>query len=433
MTLWKCLLVLAATGMMSARAFAAVDDSAIDAAVQQYRTLFSDSQEAGDRPGLADEGRFVDQALAKIPLNELSLDQIDDLLRSMPVVSSPKTAPALDHLLQKESADQDVSGARAAVLLLRLIPYDASADIRLAGVKTALNHPAIGQAVSAGYAGDLLTTAATLGPTALEEIRPNLLKLADSVSVDAPAKFFSQAADFQLAIAHMLKPDDLKSFSPLREKLAAAAADKLKSQLSPSDQQVVSRSLDELNGAFARGELIGFPAPPINFIWFNDPANPQRQIKSLSDLKGKVVVLDFWATWCGPCVGSFPKVKAVQRYYRGFDVAVLGITSLQGFVDTKDGRVSTAGDAQKELKLLGQFEKDKAMTYPIAVSKQDVFNPDYGVTGIPDLVIIDANGIVRYAGLHPDQPLQAKTTIIDQLLADAKLPVPAEMIMMKPQ
>ena len=55
-------------------------------------------------------------------------------------------------------------------------------------------------------------------------------------------------------------------------------------------------------------------------------------------MKGNVVVVDFWATWCGPCVGSFPQVKELVEYYKGYNVTVLGLTSPQGAVNFRDER-----------------------------------------------------------------------------------------------
>jgi thiol-disulfide isomerase/thioredoxin len=149
--------------------------------------------------------------------------------------------------------------------------------------------------------------------------------------------------------------------------------------------------------------------------------------------KHQPVIVDFWATWCGPCIASFPKVKALNRYYRGFDVVVVGVTSPQGFVVLKGAHVDTENDVTKEISLINtDFTKEKEVSWPIAVSKQNVFNPDFGITGIPSVAIIDAEGKVRYAGLHPAQPIEEKTKLIDGLLAEAKLPLPAIMMGMKP-
>ena len=58
--------------------------------------------------------------------------------------------------------------------------------------------------------------------------------------------------------------------------------------------------------------------------------------------------------------------------------------------------------------MISQF---KEMTWPVAFSKQPVFNPDYGVMGIPDVIIIDGKGIVRHVGLHPAMKLEEKTAL----------------------
>ncbi len=62
-----------------------------------------------------------------------------------------------------------------------------------------------------------------------------------------------------------------------------------------------------LQTLYAQGKLIGSEAPEVHFIWSN-----KGDFKTLSALKGKVVILDFWATWCGPCVRSFPNVRKLH-------------------------------------------------------------------------------------------------------------------------
>jgi thiol-disulfide isomerase/thioredoxin len=432
MTFRTTLFAVALSLVTAGGASAGVDEAKVQAAITQYNTEFNNSIESGERPDMKARGGFVDDAVAGIGLDELSLKQIDELFQQLPVTYAPKTGPALDAILTRTGTRSDLDGAHAAISRLASFTLDTKPQDRLAGLQAALNHPAIDQAVAAGYAGAIFTSASELEPNGLFAIRPSLLKVADAVSSKAPTHFFAEAADFEMAIAHRLKPEDLKTFSPLREKLLAAANEKLESHLSKPAEVSLTQSISQLGGAFARGELVGYPAPEIDFLWSSNADNPQKPIRSLADLKGKVVVLDFWATWCGPCVGSFPKVKALQRYYKGFDVVVLGVTSIQGFVDVGGKRVQTNGDQDQELKLIGDFLKEREVTWDIGVAKQSVFNPDYGVTGIPDVVIIDPAGVVRYAGLHPEQPLQEKTAIIDQLLAEAKLTIPAQMLMSKP-
>lgn len=175
------------------------------------------------------------------------------------------------------------------------------------------------------------------------------------------------------------------------------------------------------NAEQTKSQLVGKPAPEINFTW-----STLEGLKKLSDLKGKVVIIDFWATWCGPCVASFPEVRELTAHYKGADVVVLGLTSLQGRVHGLGATpIDVRNDPAKEMALMKDFIKAKDMTWPVVFSKEEVFNPAYGVTGIPHMTIIAPDGTVRHNGLHPSEPLAAKTQRIDAILKEFGKPVAA--------
>lgn len=168
--------------------------------------------------------------------------------------------------------------------------------------------------------------------------------------------------------------------------------------------------------ASASSDLIGKPAPELNFTWATT-----ANLKKLSSLKGKVVLVDFWATWCGPCIASFPHMRELVEHYKGSEVVALGVTSIQGKVSNLEGGpVDTQGDPAKEIALLPEFMKQKEMTWTVAVSEENVFNPEYGVKGIPSLAIIAPDGTVR----HIEHPMKVTNEMIDAILKEFKLTVP---------
>jgi len=222
---------------------------------------------------------------------------------------------------------------------------------------------------------------------------------------------------------------------PDLDKLSEGTVTRFREKLLTAYEQVLTReklmnraniqdSYDYFQTLYAQGKLIGSEAPALHFLWNSEG----KGYKTLSDLKGKVVVLDFWATWCGPCVRAFPNVRKLQERYKGYPVVILGVTSVQGRHIDRSGEKSKTidckGDTKKEFRLMKQFMKDLNMTWEVAFAEEEVYNIDYGVKGIPHLAIIDATGKVRYNELHPGNPPYHEAEKIDALLKEAGLKFP---------
>jgi peroxiredoxin len=105
-----------------------------------------------------------------------------------------------------------------------------------------------------------------------------------------------------------------------------------------------------------------------------------RGVIALADYRGKVVVLDFWATWCGPCIANVPKMKQFQAAYAEKGVEVIGISG-----DMND-------------RVLGDFERDQAMNFPTIFDGARDIMAQYKVSALPTLVVIDREGKIREIG-----------------------------------
>lgn len=184
-------------------------------------------------------------------------------------------------------------------------------------------------------------------------------------------------------------------------------------------QKVCKEQMKYLEGPFACGTLVGNKAPELHFLRVMKQQGDgvaELNIKSLGDLKGKVVMLDFWGTKCVPCLQSFPEVAEMQKHFEGKDVVILGVTSLQGyFLDTPNKRtIQCRNNPEKEMSLFPDYMKAMGMTWTVGISEEDVMNTDYGALAIPHIVIIDKDGNVRHNAVNADK--ETKIKLIEDLL-----------------
>jgi thiol-disulfide isomerase/thioredoxin len=137
----------------------------------------------------------------------------------------------------------------------------------------------------------------------------------------------------------------------------------------------------------------------------------EQQPVRLSDLRGKVVLLDFWATWCGPCRHSMPKINALSRKYRDRGLVVLGLTEFEGNVEGRD--VTRA----EELEYLRQFKRKQSISYGFGVSNDTKTRHTYSIYSIPTTVLIDRRGRVRFLTISAsDFETDALARMIQKLL-----------------
>jgi len=139
-----------------------------------------------------------------------------------------------------------------------------------------------------------------------------------------------------------------------------------------------------------RMDLVGAFAPDwkdVSVVSGSFPTTPGA-------LHGRVVLLDFWATWCAPCRVAIPKLDALQARYGAQGLSVLGVST-------------------EEAPDVAAFTRHMAMRYGVAVDKEGQTTRAYGVASLPTLVVIDKRGVVRDVaiGFDPGKDARLEATV----------------------
>jgi peroxiredoxin len=136
---------------------------------------------------------------------------------------------------------------------------------------------------------------------------------------------------------------------------------------------ILSLKLNDSSFKFSNQVAIkdNLPAPDFTF-----PGLDGKMV-SLSDYKGKVVLVNIWATWCPPCVDEMPSMEKLYQKFKGENFEILAVS-----ID------------EPGLKAVAPFMKKSNLTFPALIDSEGAIKTVYGITGIPESFIIDQKGIL---------------------------------------
>ena len=173
-----------------------------------------------------------------------------------------------------------------------------------------------------------------------------------------------------------------------RVKALEAALNAAEAQANGSDQDNGEAGMPD------QQPLLGQQAPNFTLV------NLQGKRVSLADYRGKAVVVDFWATWCGPCRMEIPWLIQLNKKYASQGLTVLGVATDP--IDTGTGETHPRTEIAK-------FVKKHGMDYPILIADMKIANLYGGIDSIPTTFFINRSGkvVASTVGLAPRSDIEA--------------------------
>ncbi len=336
---------------------------------------------------------FVRTMLRREPKGETEAEQIADYLKAQQAA-----AAAADKLYELSLTDKE--RGRAVAVLAAQVKYTARQHLKqLAGDVDSIQLKAFAEKLIK----DKRETIADIGNQILLELRFELPPDADDAAVKKLADDLREtfgdgdiAADKIRIIMEALQQLEV----PGRYAAAAELYRFFAKRFSESTDEEVLQTADRFEGTARRMELPGNPIEVSGT--FLDGTKLDWPV-----YKGKVVLIDFWATWCGPCVAELPNVLAnYEKYHdRGFDVVAISLDSdrekVEAFVENRKLPWKT---------LFSDDPEANGWKHPVATQ--------YGIGAIPAVLLVDQKGNV--VSLNARGPELGR--LLGELLGDAATP-----------